>query len=488
MSSYRFGPFFLDARERRLLRDGHPISLTPKAFDTLVFLVERHGRLVAKDELMEAMWGDSHVEEGSLPRTMHVIRKALTADGDTDLHRQFIETIPTKGYRFTAEVTCLDETSSSIDVPAAVTRVERDLKQEAGWISWRRALRAASALLILVLGAAAWRALDRASIGELPGPRRLTPPTASGAAYVRFQSGRLHLERQHLGDVETSLEDFQAAIELDPTFAAAYAGKADAKFFRYWNSGAHDDIAQARFAIRKALELDRESSYAHALQCRLLGTYDWDFAGAEIACRRAVALEPQNHEARRELAFLLSSIGRRDDALKEMDAAIAAAPTSFNKRSRGLLLYFRRQFDEAIIQLNQVEATDSGYVESSRWISRCFEQKKEYEQALQFLVRYRESARARPEEIASLRRAFAAGGWQGVLRASLPGGRAAPHLEIAGTLAQLGEVDAAFEALEMMVSARRVMIVHMDHEPRLDPLRADPRFDQLATRVGLRQP
>jgi DNA-binding winged helix-turn-helix (wHTH) protein len=476
MRSYRFGPFILDVRERRLLRDGHPISLTPRVFDTLVYLVERHGRLIAKDELMEAMWGDAHVEEGSLPRTIHVLRKALTAaDGDTERHPQFIETVPTKGYRFVADVTCVDEEA----------RLSTEL---AGRRSLRPALLAASALLIVMIAAVAWRLLDPHGTAALPGLRRLTPPTGSGAAYARFQNGRLHLERQHPGDVEASLEEFEAAIRLDPAFAAAYAGKADAKFFRYWNTGAHDDIAQARVAIRKAIEADPQSSYAHALQCRLLATYDWDFAGAETECRRAVALEPQNHEARRELSFLMNAIGRRDDALKEMDAAIAVAPTSFNKRSRGLLLYYDRQFDEAIVQLKQVEATDPDYVESSRFISRCFEQKKEYQQALEFLVRYRESAGARPEEIASLRRAFAAGGWPDVLRASLPHGRAAANLETAGTLAQLGQLDAAFEALELMIRARRVMIVHMDSEPRLDPLRADPRFDQLARRVGLRQP
>ncbi len=71
----------------------------------------------------------------------------------------------------------------------------------------------------------------------------------------------------------------------------------------------------------------------------------------------------------------MNSLGRRDEALKEMDAAIAIAPSSFNKRCRGLLLYFNRRFDEAIAQLMQVEATDPDYVESSRWIARCFEQK-----------------------------------------------------------------------------------------------------------------
>jgi len=487
MSSYHFGSFILDARERRVLRDGCLLPLTPKVFDTLVYLVERHGRLVGKDELLEAIWGGSSVEEGCLPRAIHVLRKALTSgDGDNELHHQYIETVPTKGYRFVADVRCVDGHPPPADFRVAGGPAEPEAEREAGATLWRRALLAVSCIAILALVGLTWRALDQRGTSPLAGLRRLTPQTASGAAYGRFQSGRLHLERHRPGDIEAALGDFEAAIQLDPTFAAAYAGKADAKFFTYWNTGAHDDIAQARLAIGTAIESDHDSSYAHTLRCRLLGTYDWEFAEAETECRRAVDLDPQNHEARRELAFLMNAIGRRDDALKEMDAAIAIAPTSFNKRSRGLLLYFDRRFDEAIAQLKQVEATDPDYLESSRWLARCFEQKKDYGQALEFLVRYRESAGARPEEITLLRRAFGAGGWSDVLRASTPHGRLAPNLETAGTFAQLGELDVAFEVLESMISARRVMIVHMDSEPRLDPLRSDRRFDQLARRVGLR--
>jgi hypothetical protein len=73
-----------------------------------------------------------------------------------------------------------------------------------------------------------------------------------------------------------------------------------------------------------------------------------------------------------------------------------------------------------------------------------------------------------------------------VLRTSLPKGQFIPNLETAGTFAQLGENDRAFEVLEGMIQARRVMIVQMDGDPRLDPLRRDPRFEELAKRVGLR--
>jgi hypothetical protein len=72
-----------------------------------------------------------------------------------------------------------------------------------------------------------------------------------------------------------------------------------------------------------------------------------------------------------------------------------------------------------------------------------------------------------------------------VPRASLARGRPAPTLDSAGTLAQLGDLDAAFDVLDSVISARRVMVMDIVNEPRLDPLRSDPRFDQLARRVGL---
>lgn len=487
MSAYRFGTFELDAAERRLLRDGDPVPLTPKAFDTLVYLVERRGRLVTKDELLEAIWAGAFVEEGSVPRTIHVLRKALSAGDREDGTLRYIETVPTKGYRFVAPVTQCDLPAPATGASRPDARSEPDAMHTRRPGAWRAAaVLTAFALLVLALVVSAWHARDR------HGPatarvERAGPPTSSGAAYARFQSGRLHLARHLPGDIDAAIADFEAAIELDPTYAAAYAGKADAKFFQYWETGSHDDIVQARLAIRTALALRDDNAYAHALHCRLLGTYDWDFAGAEAECRRALALDAGNDEVRREMAFLLSALGRHDEALMEMDAAIAIAPTSFNKRPRGMLLYFSRRYDDAVAQLQQVEATDPEYTGASRWIARCLEQAGDYAGALEALIRFRESAGASPELIASLRRAYESAGWPGVLRASLSHfGSASPNLDTAGTHAQLGDADAAFAVLDRMIAARRVMIVHLDSEPRLDPVRHDPRYEAVARRAGLR--
>src|SRR5215468_8415498 len=98
---YEFGPFRLDAGEHLLLRDGEAVPLTPKAFDLLVALIERHGRLLEKEELLKKVWPDTFVEEANLASNISQLRKAL---GDGENGQRFIETAPKRGYRFVASV------------------------------------------------------------------------------------------------------------------------------------------------------------------------------------------------------------------------------------------------------------------------------------------------------------------------------------------------------------------------------------------------
>ena len=99
--SFEFGCFRLDPTERRLLCDGRPISLTPKAFHTLVILVQNCGHVLGKDELIKEVWPGTFVEEGGLTRNISVLRKVLREDPSG---RVFIETVPKRGYRFVAQV------------------------------------------------------------------------------------------------------------------------------------------------------------------------------------------------------------------------------------------------------------------------------------------------------------------------------------------------------------------------------------------------
>jgi DNA-binding winged helix-turn-helix (wHTH) protein/alpha-beta hydrolase superfamily lysophospholipase len=100
-TAYRFGPFHLDVRERRLSRGGEVIPLRLKVFDTLLVLVENAGRLVTKQELLDRVWPETTVEENNLNHNVSVLRKAL---GEKATGQQYIETVPRVGYRFAAPV------------------------------------------------------------------------------------------------------------------------------------------------------------------------------------------------------------------------------------------------------------------------------------------------------------------------------------------------------------------------------------------------
>jgi DNA-binding winged helix-turn-helix (wHTH) protein len=109
---YRFGQFALDSRRRTLSRADSPISLTPKAFDVLLFLAQNPNRLVTKEELLQAVWGDTFVEEGNLTQYISHVRKALGDNslgdnplGDNPKDTRLIVTIARKGYQFTGDVT-----------------------------------------------------------------------------------------------------------------------------------------------------------------------------------------------------------------------------------------------------------------------------------------------------------------------------------------------------------------------------------------------
>ena len=112
--SYRFGRFTLDTDQRVLLRDGKPLPVTPKVFETLLILVENKGRIVEKEGLMRRLWPETFVEDANLTFNIQQVRKAL---GDDARNPIYIETIPRRGYRFIADVEeVLIDTSTANDL------------------------------------------------------------------------------------------------------------------------------------------------------------------------------------------------------------------------------------------------------------------------------------------------------------------------------------------------------------------------------------
>src|SRR5215471_3011631 len=104
--TFEFGPFSIDTVNRQLRREGEVVPLKAKAVDTLLLLIESNGDIVEKDELMQALWPDSFVEEANLTQNIYTLRKALGGD--------YIQTIPRRGYRFVADVTEADNAQPDV--------------------------------------------------------------------------------------------------------------------------------------------------------------------------------------------------------------------------------------------------------------------------------------------------------------------------------------------------------------------------------------
>ena len=110
---YAFGPFRLDACKRLLFHADQLVPLTPRAFDTLLVLVENGGKVMTKEELMRSVWADDCVEENNLAQSIHAIRKTL---GDWSSGVKYVETISKRGYRFIASVEVLTDPTSPLTI------------------------------------------------------------------------------------------------------------------------------------------------------------------------------------------------------------------------------------------------------------------------------------------------------------------------------------------------------------------------------------
>jgi DNA-binding winged helix-turn-helix (wHTH) protein len=161
---YRFGQFVLDPAKRTLSRADSPVSLTPRAFDVLLFLVRNPNRLVTKEELLQAVWGDTIVEEGNLTQYISHLRKAL---GDNSEDTRLIVTIARKGYQFTVDVTVAEAADTAMHAAVQVPTAESSLADTQPILGspaeeairkapkhWRVA--AALAAVIVILAAAAY--------------------------------------------------------------------------------------------------------------------------------------------------------------------------------------------------------------------------------------------------------------------------------------------------------------------------------------------
>ena len=230
---YEFGHFRLDAGERRLLREGKPVPLPPKAFDLLLVLVKHHGHRMGKDELLKSVWPDMFVDEANLPTNVSLIRKALGENGDG---QRYIETVPKHGYRFVADVRKASEEQPKSDI-------ERQPEPQEPEASKARFVRpGVLVVLALGLGAVGWL-IARQISGPASTTLRVVPLTSyqGGERYPSFSPDGSQVaftwdgEQQDNFDIYTRPLGHEAPFRLtdDPAMDLSPAWSPDGRWIAF---------------------------------------------------------------------------------------------------------------------------------------------------------------------------------------------------------------------------------------------------------------
>jgi DNA-binding winged helix-turn-helix (wHTH) protein len=319
--------------------------------------------------------------------------------------------------------------------------------------------------------------------------------TESPEAYQLYIKGRYQWNQRSEAGLTKATEYFAQAIETDPAYARAYSGLADSyTTLGYLSHLAPRDVfPKANEAATRALQLDATLTEPHTSLGYVRLYFDWDWTAAETEFRRAITLNPSYTTAQHWYAVYLTAMGRFEQALAAIGRAQALDPTSLIVNTDlGFVLYYSRQYEAAIRQLQMVIEMSPEFPLAHFWLGRAYQESRLYEDA-----------------IAEFRRTEAVlHGWPVVKAATgyvqAVSGRTGEALAILGELkrlateryvtpygvalvhAALGEKDQALNWLDRALEDRSHWLVWLKLDPRLDTLRSDPRFKRLLLGVGLR--
>ena len=327
-----------------------------------------------------------------------------------------------------------------------------------------------------------------------PGERSTAVHQVDPDVYDLYLRGRYYWNRRTQADFEKAIGYFRDAVRKDPDYALAYAGLADC----YNLSGSQE----GKKAAEKAVALDNTLPEAHTSLAYAKQNFDWDFAGAEREFKQAIALNPNYAIAHQWYATFLIDMGRQKEAVAEIERAMQLDPLSVNVNAAAArLFYFAHQFDRAEKQARNALELDPNFYPAHSILAEVYQATGAYEAAFQAQekVAALSGNKEMRSRIAALRRAYSAGGPKEMYRQrvkQLQSTDASPFLptvaprsrySLAIAYAHLGENDRAFEQLEQGYRDRGFEMLILNNDPDLDPIRNDPRLQDLIRRVGLPQ-
>jgi DNA-binding winged helix-turn-helix (wHTH) protein/TolB-like protein/tetratricopeptide (TPR) repeat protein len=322
--------------------------------------------------------------------------------------------------------------------------------------------------------------------------KRAVDPTRNTAAYQAYLQGRFLWNQRSEAGLRRALEQFRRAIELDPSFALAYAALADTYTtlgYLSWDAPVATFPVARPYAL-KAIELDASLSQAHASLAYIKFYFDWDWAGAGEEFRRAIELNPNDPVAHQWHAVYLLAAGRPDEATQEVRKAQRLDPLSLAINTDvGFHHYYNGRYPEAIAQLQSVLGMKSDFGLAHLWLARSYGEVGRLDESLAaatsaeatapqwsvFLAQrgYTLGAMGRADEARSVRDEMQ----------RLSAQRFVTAYGVALVHAGLGDREQAFAWLEKAFAERSHWLVWTRLDPRWKTLRNDPRFAQLVERM-----
>ena len=330
--------------------------------------------------------------------------------------------------------------------------------------------------------------------------------TENTEAYQLYLKGRYYWNKRTEADIKRSIDYFNQAIALDPTYALAYAGLADAYQVLAVYARApltpEETYLKARAAAQKALEIDATLAEPHAALGVVLHEYDWNFPEAEKEFKRAIELNPNYASAHQWYGEYLMNMGRFDEAIAEAKRAQELDPLSLIINTMvGRAYYAARRYDEAIQKYRKTLEMDSNFPVARGDLAEVYFEKGMYEEAIEEKRKQRIIEGATPEQLEKglamvkevYRKSGARAFWQKIIELEQEGARKRnteiSPVVLADYQVRMDDKEQALDLLEKAFasSERDLGLVQLKANPVWEPLHTDPRFQDLLRRIGLPQ-
>ena len=314
--------------------------------------------------------------------------------------------------------------------------------------------------------------------------------TDNNEAYQCYLKGRFYLAKRTANDIQKSIDQYQRATEIDPKFALAFAGLAEATHFLaiYSYPQVTELYPRAKEIALTAIELDNTLAEPHSI-LGIMCFLDHDFACMEREQKLAIGLNPNYSEAHRRLGLLLRAVGRIEDARVETKRALEMDPlspvTNFQYAQE---FFFERKYQESEALGKKNIELDPNFWYAHLLLFHVYRMNRDYGPAVEELARMQD-ARNEPNAAKFIRESFVNGDWTGFLK-KITSDRTRlkiyPYF-VATFFAELGEKDKAFATLNEAVETKDQHTNQMKVDPYMDPLRDDPRFGDVLRRAGFPQ-